>query len=493
MIGANLPALQIVLPLVAAPLCVVLARPNLVWGFATAVSWTAMAVAVALLVQVLDGGTISYQLGGWEPPWGIEYRIDLANAFVLLIVSSISAIVLPFAHASVVEEIPEDRVSLFYCMYLLCLTGLLGIAITGDVFNVFVFLEISSLSSYVLISLGRDRRALTAAYQYLIMGTIGATFYLIGIGLLYAMTGTLNMADLAARLPAVAETRTVQAAFAFLVIGIGLKAAIFPLHTWLPNAYCYAPSVVTAFLAATATKVAIYVLLRVLFTIFGTEFTLGEIALQWVLIPLALAAMFVASTVAIFQTDVKRLLAYSSVAQIGYMVLGISFGNLTGLTATIVHLFNHAVIKGGLFMVMGCVFLRLGSSHIRDLAGLGRTMPWTMAAFVTGGLSLIGVPLTTGFISKWMLLQAAFEAGFWVLAVAIVFTSVLAIVYVWRVVESAYFREPSEKAAKASEAPLSMLIPTWILILANIYFGIDTSLTIGVATKAATSLMGLAP
>ena len=325
------------------------------------------------------------------------------------------------------------------------------------------------------------------------MGTIGATFYLIGIGLLYAMTGTLNMADLAARLPAVAETRTVQAAFAFLVIGIGLKAAIFPLHTWLPNAYCYAPSVVTAFLAATATKVSIYVLLRVLFTIFGTEFTLGEIALQWVLIPLALAAMLVASTVAIFQNDVKRLLAYSSVAQIGYMVLGISFGNLTGLTATIVHLFNHAVIKGGLFMVLGCVFLRLGSSHIRDLAGLGRTMPWTMAAFVTGGLSLIGVPLTTGFISKWMLLQAAFEAGFWVLAVAIVFTSVLAIVYVWRVVESAYFREPSEKAAKASEAPLSMLIPTWILILANIYFGIDTSLTIGVATKAATSLMGLAP
>ena len=493
MIAANLPALQVVLPLIAAPLCVVLARPNLVWGFATAVSWIAMAVAVALLVQVLDGGAISYQLGGWEPPWGIEYRIDLANAFVLLIVSSISAVVLPFAHASVVEEIPEDRVSLFYCMYLLCLTGLLGIAITGDAFNVFVFLEISSLSSYVLISLGRDRRALTAAYQYLIMGTIGATFYLIGIGLLYAMTGTLNMADLAARVPAVADTRTVQAAFAFLVIGIGLKAAIFPLHTWLPNAYCYAPSVVTAFLAATATKVSVYVLLRVLFTIFGTEFALGEIALQWVLIPLALASMLVASTVAIFQNNVKRLLAYSSVAQIGYMVLGVSFGNLTGLTATIVHLFNHAVIKGGLFMVLGCVFLRLGSNRIGDMAGLGRTMPWTMAAFVLGSFSLIGVPLTTGFISKWILLQASFEGGHWILAAAIVFASVLAIVYVWRVVEIAYFHEPGHRAAAAREAPLSMLIPTWILILANIYFGIDTSLTVGVATKAATSLMGLAP
>jgi multicomponent Na+:H+ antiporter subunit D len=492
-IAANLPALQVVLPLIAAPLCVVLARPNLVWGFATAVNWIALVVAVALMVQVLDGGTISYQLGGWEPPWGIEYRIDLANAFVLLIVSSISAIILPFARASVVAEIPEDRVSLFYCMYLLCLTGLLGIAITGDAFNVFVFLEISSLSSYVLISLGRDRRALTAAFQYLIMGTIGATFYLIGVGLLYAMTGTLNMADLAARVPAVADTRTVHAAFSFLVVGIGLKAAMFPLHIWLPNAYCYAPSVVTAFLAATATKVSVYVLMRVLFTIFGTEFSLEEVALQWALIPLALSAMLVASSVAIFQNDVKRLLAYSSVAQIGYMVLGISFGTVTGLSAAIVHLFNHAVIKGGLFMTLGCVVLRLGSSHIRDMAGLGRTMPWTMAAFVLGSFSLIGVPLTTGFISKWILLQASFEGGHWVLAAAIVFASVLAIVYVWRVVEVAYFREPGDKAAAAREAPLSMLVPTWILILANLYFGIDTSLTIGVATKAAASLLGLAP
>jgi multicomponent Na+:H+ antiporter subunit D len=492
-ISANLPALQVVLPLLAAPLCVILARPNLVWGFATAVSWIAFVVAVALLVQVLDGGTISYHLGGWAPPWGIEYRIDLANAFVLLIVASISAIVLPFAHASVLAEIPEDRVSLFYCMYLLCLTGLLGIAITGDAFNVFVFLEISSLSSYVLISLGRDRRALTAAFQYLIMGTIGATFYLIGIGLLYAMTGTLNMADLAARLPAVADTRTVHAAFAFLVIGIGLKAAIFPLHTWLPNAYCYAPSVVTTFLAATATKVSVYVLLRVLFTIFGTEFSLGQIALQWVLVPLALAAMLVASTVAIFQNNVKRLLAYSSVAQIGYMMLGISFGNLTGLTATIVHLFNHAVIKGGLFMALGCVFLRLGSSHIRDMAGLGRTMPWTMGAFVVGGFSLIGVPLTTGFVSKWILLQASFEEGYWVLAAAILLSSVLAVIYVWRVVEIAYFSEPGEGAVEVQEAPLSMLIPTWILIAANLYFGIDTDLTVGVATKAAVALLGVAP
>jgi multicomponent Na+:H+ antiporter subunit D len=466
-IADHLPALQVVIPLLAAPLCVVLRRPAHAWILAAAVSWTTFAVAVLLLIRVLEHGVLSYHLGGWEPPWGIEYRVDLANAFVLLIVAAVSAVVLPFAHRSVAAEIPEDKAHLFYSMYLLCLTGLLGIAVTGDAFNVFVFLEISSL-----------------------MGTIGATFYLIGVGLLYAMTGTLNMADLAQRLPAVADSRTVHAAFAFLLIGIGVKAAAFPLHLWLPNAYCYAPSVVTAFLAATATKVSIYVALRILFTVFGPVFSFETLAVDNVTVPFALLAMLSASLVAIFQTNVKRLLAYSSVAQIGYMILGISLGTVTGVTAGIVHLFNHAMIKGGLFLAMGCVFVMLGSVQLRDMAGLGRRMPWTMAAFVIGGLSLIGGPLTTGFISKWVLVQATLERGQWYFAVLILASSLLALVYVWRVVEAAYFRPVPEGAAEVSEAPLAILVPTWLLILANIYFGVDTSLTLGVARRAAQTLLG---
>ena len=493
MIAQHLPALQIVLPLLAAPICLLLRRPLLCWAFATAVSWMALAIAIVLLSQVHDGTVISYHMGGWEPPWGIEYRIDTANAFVLLIVAAISAVVLPFARASVAAEIPAERAYLFYSLYLLCLCGLLGIVITGDAFNVFVFLEISSLSSYVLISMGRDRRALTAAFQYLIMGTIGATFYLIGVGLLYAMTGTLNMADLAVRIDAVEDTRTVHAAFAFMVIGMGIKAAIFPLHLWLPNAYCYAPSVVTAFLAATATKVSVYVLLRIFFTLFGLDFTFGEIEIVSVLLPLAVLAMLITSTVAIYQTDVKRLLAFSSVAQIGYMVLGISLATTTGVTAGIVHLFNHAVIKGGLFLALGCVFLRLGSVKLEDMAGLAKRMPWTMAAFVAGGLSLIGVPSTTGFISKFVLVQATLEDGRWYLAVIILVSSLLAVIYVWRVVETAYFQPVSAAASAVSEAPLSMLLPTWLLILANYYFGLDSSLTLGVAGRAAQALLGGGP
>ena len=489
MIAQHFPVLQVVLPLLMAPVCVLLRRAALAWLAAAAVTWAAFAIAGLLLAEVLAGGPVSYALGGWAAPWGIELRVDAVNAFVLLIVAGIGALVMLFAPKSVEREIGSDRAYLFYTAYLLCLAGLLGVTITGDAFNLFVFLEISSLSSYVLISLGKDRRALYAAYQYLILGTIGATFYLIGVGLLYQVTGTLNMMDLAGRIDGQEAVRGVRVAFAFLTVGISLKLALFPLHLWLPNAYAYAPSVVTAFLAATATKVAVYVLLRVFFSIFGAGFSFEVMPLGEILMPLAVLAMFVASTVAIFQADVKRMLAYSSVAQIGYMILGISLASVLGVAAGMLHLFNHALMKAALFLALGCVFWRIGSVRIDDMAGLGRRMPWTMAAIVVGGLSLIGIPGTVGFISKWYLIQAALEQDGWWLALLILASSLLAVIYVWRVVECCYFR-PSPDKAPSGEAPLALLAPTWILVAANIWFGIDTRLSVGAALKAAEYLVG---
>ena len=493
MIADHLPALQVVTPLMAAPLCLVLRHSTAAWAVALVVSAVTFAIALSLLGQVLAGGPVSYPIGDWAAPWGIEYRVDMVGASVLVIVSAIGAVVMPFARTSVEHEVASDRVYLFYCMYLLCLAGLLGIAITGDAFNLFVFLEIHSLSAYVLVSLGRDRRALTAAFRYLVMGTIGATFYIIGVGMMYMMTGTLNMGDLATRLPAVAETRTIVTALAFLTVGISLKLALFPLHLWLPNAYTYAPSMVTVFLAATATKVAVYVLIRIYFTVFGALDVFETMAVREVLMGLAIASMFAASAVAVFQNDVKRMLAYSSIAQIGYMILGISIATVTGLTGGIVHLFNHALMKGTLFMVMGCVFLRLGSVHIGAMAGLGRRMPITMAAFVVGGLSLIGVPLTVGFVSKWYLIQAALEKDWWPIAVVVLATSLLAVIYVWRVVEVTYFRPVAEGAAPIAEAPLSMLLPMWLLAGASVYFGVNATQTLGVARRAASVLLGIGP
>jgi multicomponent Na+:H+ antiporter subunit D len=489
-LALHLPALQVVVPLLAAPLTVLVRRRSLAFGVALAASWAAFAIAVALWLQVADAGTISYAIGNWPPPWGIEYRVDALSAFVLVLVAGIAALVLPYSRASIEAEVPREQQYLFYTMFVLCLAGLLGITITGDAFNIFVFLEISSLATYVLIALGRDRRALVASYQYLIMGTIGATFIVIGIGLLYLMTGTLNLADMGRRLAAVQHTRPVLTALAFLTVGISLKLALFPLHQWLPNAYAYAPSAVSALLAATATKVAVYVLLRFYFSVFGESAVFAELPMQEVMLLLALAGMFVASTIAIFQTDLKRLFAYSSVGQIGYIILGLSFNSAAGLTATIVHLFNHGVTKGAIFLLLGSVTMVVGGTGLARVQGLGRRMPLTSFGIVLCGLSLIGVPGTAGFVSKWYLILAALEQGQWWLVFLIVASSLLALAYVWRFVEAAYFHEPPQGAASKARVPLSMALPAGALVAAAVYFGLDTSFTVGSATQAATLLLG---
>lgn len=488
---AQLPALAVVLPMITAPLCVVAHRSRPAWVAALAVTWTSFLIAVAQLQHVLLHGTTSYHVGGWAPPIGIELRIGPLNAFVLVIVTTIAAVVLTGARTALLDEVREDRHHLFYAGYLLCLTGLLGMTSAGDAFNVFVFLEISSLATYGLVALGKDRRAVTAAFQYLVLGTLGGTFFLLGVGMLYMTTGTLNIVDLAARLPHVGEgvNRTVLVALACIVVGTGIKLALFPLHSWLPNAYTYAPEVVTSFISGASTKVAFYVLATFIYRIFGDELAFGRLRLDAVLLPLALAAMFIASTVAIFERDVKRMLAFSSLAQIGYMVLGLSFATVTGLTGGIVHLFNHAVIKSGLFLAVAAMVICTGSTRLDDLRGIGRRMPWTMAAFVVGGLGLIGVPLTTGFISKWYLVSAALESGIWPVAVLVLLSSLLAVIYVWRVVEVAYFQAPPEGACK-QEASLGLLIPVWVLAGATLYFGVFTEATAAVARRAAELLLG---
>lgn len=457
------------------------------WRIATAVSIAAFAMAVLLAREVSSKGVLSYHLGGWVPPLGIEYRIDHLSAYILIIVAATASITMIAAHKSIGQEVADRKSGLFYSAYLLCLTGLLGIVATGDAFNIFVFLEISSLSSYALIAMGRDRRALTASYQYLIMGTIGATFILIGVGLLYMLTGTLNIMDLQQRIPAAIGSRTLHAAFAFLTAGISLKIALFPLHLWLPNAYAYAPSMMTVFLSATATKVSLYVLFRFFFGLFSPEVSFEYFYLGKILLPLSIVAILTASFIAIFQDNIKRMLAYSSVAQIGYMTLGIGLGTQAGSIASLVYLLNHALIKGGLFLAIACVVFRIQSVQLEDFNGLGRRMPWTMSAILLLGLGLIGVPLTAGFISKWYILSAAIEQDRWLSAVVILGGSLLAILYVWKIVEHAYFRpspSPARDIPATREAPLTMLVPLWLLVAGNFYLGLDTSFSAGFADTA---------
>ncbi len=486
----HLPILQVILPLLAAPTCLILFNHRWVWLFALVIGAVSLVISALLVQEVVSNGTISYMLGAWEAPWGIEYRIDLLNAFVLLIVSFFGFVALLPAYKSISRELEGAKQIYFYTLYLLCFAGLLGIVATGDAFNIFVFLEISSLSTYALISLGSDRRALWASYQYLVMGTIGASFILIGIGFLYIQTGTLNIADLAERLPAVEDSKTVLAALAFIMVGICMKLAMFPLHKWLPNAYTYAPSIVTVFVAATATKVAVYLLIRFIFSIFHKNFSVEALPLQTLFLTLGLAGVYMASLVAINQTNIKKMFAYSSVAQIGYMIVGMGFGTVLGLQATLLHMFNHSLMKGAIFVALAAVLYQVGKTDIDSFKGLGRRMPITMMGIVLAGLSLIGVPLTAGFVSKWYLVMAALDANLWPIAAMIVVGSMFTVIYIWRLIETAYFQKPEVEVPR-QEAPAIFLVVLWGLVLANIYFGVDTRLSVSVSGMAAEYLFNI--
>ena len=500
MIGEQLPALQIMVTLMAAPLCVLVRRPRAAWVIAVLANGVAAFVAWSLLLRVLDTGAIRYAIGGWAAPTGIEYYVDTLNATVLVIVASISAIVVVYARASVDKSVETGKHYLFYAAWLLCVTGLLGIVITGDAFNVFVFLEISSLATYMLIAFGDDRRALTASFRYLVLGSVGASFILIGIGFLYAATGTLNMIDLAQRIPESESRRAVLVAFSFLTIGLMIKAAVFPLHAWLVNAYHFAPIPVTAFLAGTATKVSLYVMLRFFFGIFGADYSFGQLFLTGVLLPAAISAFVLMSLVAVFQTDLRRMLAFSSVAQLGYIVAGISLASEAGLTASVVHMINHALTKTALFMAVGCILYRVGHAHAPSLDDLYRRMPLTCTAFVLAGLALIGVPLTAGFVTKFTLIGAFVERGWWPVAALIPMSSLLAVVYIGRTIEIMLFRrsrDPEPAPAGRAEAPWSMLIPMYVLLAAGLALGLagDTTLSVagGAARELLAGLRGIAP
>ena len=491
----HFPALLIVLPLMAAPLCVVVRSKYVSWFTTIIISLLCLIIAASLLNLVSQGDIIRYELGSWSAPSGIEYYVDISNALILLLVSGISTVVAIYSFPTVQQEISEEKHYLFYAGWLLCLTGLLGITITGDAFNVFVFLEISSLSTYMLIALGKERpHSFIAAFRYLIMGSVGASFILIGIGFLYAATGSLNMQDIANRIPDVSDSKTIIVAFSFIVIGLLIKIAVFPVHAWLPNAYQYSPSAVSAFLAGTATKVSLYVLIRFMFHVFGTEYSFGQMLLGTVLLPAAVIGFLLMSLVAIFQTDLRRMLAYSSVAQIGYILAGISMASINGISAAMIHIINHGLIKSALFMASGCFLYRLGSVHIQSVGRLISSMPLSTSAFALAGISLVGIPLTAGFISKWNLINAAISFNWWWLAGMILISSIMAIIYIGRFIQVLCFSDRTNSldisGNNLREVPAIMWATTWFLLLCSLSIGLNSAFLVDLTQHAAEQMLG---
>ncbi len=483
----HLPILQVLLPLLAAPFAALLRGRELDWGLTFLTTGAAFLISIALfLEQRALGTTLVYELGNWAAPIGIVYVIDAASALVLPVISGIGFIATLAARQLVAAEIDRRDHGLFYAAWLLTIAGMLGQVTTGDAFNIFVFLEISSLSAYALVAMGsgRDRRALPAAFNYLILGTVGATFYVIGIGLLYMLTGTLNLADLAERLPQVEETRAAFTAMAFIALGLFLKMALFPLHFWLVPAYAHAPSAVTALMASTATKVSVYVLIRLIFGVFGIEFPGLVDGVGLLVLTLGIAGAFVGTLAAIVETDLKKLFAQSSIAQLGYMAIGIGAMSATGLAAAFLHLFNHALMKGALFLAIGMIAAQAGRVTMGTLQGAGKQIPITMTAILFGGLALIGVPLTAGFISKVYLIRALLEQDFWLLAGLTFVSSALALAYVWKIIEAAWLRPRPDGAPELSETA-SQYIPAWIMVIATLGFGIYATPLVDAAFAAA--------
>ncbi|MPY80202.1 MAG: monovalent cation/H+ antiporter subunit D family protein [Actinophytocola sp.] len=494
LVTAQLPALQVAIPLACAPLCVLFRVRFVPWLLFVVAAVGSLVCAALLAGRVASEGTVRYAMGDWRAPAGIEFVVSAFNTPVLLLVSLAATVTAGYARRSVAAEIEPRRRRLLYACLCLTLAGLLGLAVTGDVFNAFVFLEISSLATYTMIAMGQHRRALLAAFRYVVIGTVGAVFVLIGIGLAYAVTGTLNMADLAERLAEGHDNRALQAAVVFVFVGLAVKMAVFPLHAWLPGAYAEAPSVVSTFIAATGTKVAVYVFCRFAFTVFGAALVFGVLRIDRIGLALAALAMLVGSAAACFQQDLRYLLAWSSVAQIGYILAGVSLATASGVSAAYLHLINHAVTKAALFAAAGLLVMQLGSVRLSALAGLGRRMPWTFAAIVVAGLGLVGVPPTAGFVSKWALVTALVERGMWPVLVAMLASSLLALVYVGRIIEVVWFREPPASAelepTQSPATPASMVAAIWFLVLLTVYFGIDPTFPGGLADAAASALLG---
>lgn len=425
-----------------------------------AASGISLATSAWVLSRCAAGEVLQYAFGGWAAPYGIVYRVDGLSALMALLISAIAVAVLSFAGRSLETEVPGEETT-FLATASLLIAALLGMVVTGDLFNLYVFLEISSIAAYTLIASGGGAASL-ASFRYLLVGTVGASFYLLGLAFLFSMTGTLNMVDMAERLPAVGDSVALRVAVSFLVAGFGLKMALFPMHAWLPDAYTYAPSTASALIAAVMTKVSAFALLRVLYgTLWPALTPLGLPllpALGWI----GAGAVVAGSVMALAQTDLKRLLAYSSIGQLGYIAIGIALGNRNALIGTMLHIVGHAITKGCLFLIVGGVAYRYGARQISSWHGMHRKMPICMAAFVVAAMSMIGVPPTAGFFSKWYLILGAIDADQIGLAVVLVLSSLLSAWYFFRILEVVYFRPyvaAGDRIPAGPELPRPMLAP----------------------------------
>lgn len=409
------------------------------WPIALVTSLLQVGGAVQLASISFGSDPVRYVLGGFTAPYGIELVVDGLSATMVVLVAVVGLGVLVYARRAGPHSNP------FYAAYLLLLAGLTGVSVTGDVFNMYVFLEITGIAAYTLVAAGDRSESALAAFKYLIVGTVGASLFLLGVGYAYVATGTLNMADLADKLATVGYTATlVRTAFVLFVVGLFVKIAVFPLHTWQPDAYDGAPDSVSGLISALVSTIAAYALLRIVFTVFTVDFLAANPIAESVLGIAAIVSISLGSILAVSQRKIKRLLAYSSVSQFGLIIGTIAVANGTALIGAAIHLVGHAIMKGGLFLAAGIIARETGARTVSDYQGLAERLPTGAGVFGVLAFALVGVPPAIGFIGKWYIALGAVQAQSWFLAVVILASTLLTLGYMTRLIERMYFHSPTE-------------------------------------------------
>jgi proton-translocating NADH-quinone oxidoreductase chain N len=380
-----------------------------------------------------------------------------------------------------IQEGPREK---YHILYLLLLTGATGVVLTGDIFNLFVFFEILCISSYALVAYFGNRGGIESAVKYLIQGSVGSSLLLIGIGLLYGLFGTLNMADLARQIGS-ASPVSVFVPMALMITGLGVEAAIFPLNAWLPDAHSSAPSSISAILSGIAIEVGLYAVIRIMFTLFGiSNFFMFFIFL-------GVLTLLIGEMCAFSQHNIKRMLAYSSIGQIGLILFAVAVANIQGVTGGLFQMISHTLGKGLLFLAAGIMIVRSGSMEIASFEGMAKRMPFTALAFTIGAFSLVGLPPFIGFPSKFLIIRAALAREavlFTVLVGLILLGTVIEGAYFFRVVQVMYFKK-GERIAEKKNAPVAALIPMFVLVLCIVAIGVYPNLVTDVLDSAASELL----
>ena len=488
----HLPVLIIVIPVLAAVLeaPASLLRRRLEMPLACAALLASGALTALLFTRVGPGDSFGYELGSWPPAVGIELRTDFISLLVQALVCGVGLAVALYSGRYAGHEVPAGKIPAYYALLLLMAAGMLGFVSTGDLFNLYIFMEVLAISSYALVAVTGKRQAARASFKYLLMGAPASIIVLLAVALLYAATGTLNMADLRLQIAASGYTTPIFASLVLFVTGFGVKCALFPLHLWLPDAHSIAPSPVSAMLSALVVKVGAFGLLRVFLTVFtpasaAVSGSVGAVRLA------AAAAILYGGASAVLQRDFKTMIAYSTVSHVGYIVLGLSLFERTALTGAVYHIVDHGLAKACFFLCSGAFIYSRGVRRVDHLKGAGRQMPWTCGAFALAALSVVGIPPTAGFISKWYLVSGAVGSGHYAYAAAFLAGGVLAAFYCLRIVYYMFFLPPAEGTwgEAREEPPLPMLAPILVLSLATLALGLLYAQVIPAVRTAAGVLM----